>query len=91
MIDEPKAIALTCIFVLGAGMAAWFFSGPPKPATPEQKFVAAMHDKCLAAANSRGHYDQPAGKFECWRKPFMRHPKLIFTEKFDVAKYEDKK
>jgi hypothetical protein len=87
----PKMLAAVCIMLLGAGIAYAVFAPEKKPPGPEHRFLAAMQDKCMAAANSRGHYDQPAGKFECWRKPFMRHPKLIFTEQYDASKYEVKK
>ena len=89
--DDLKGAALACTTILAIIAIIYFMAPVSKPHTPEQKFVIAMQDKCLAAANSRGHYDQPAAKFECWRKPFMRHPKLIFTESYDASKYTEKK
>lgn len=50
--------------------------------TAEQKWVMTR-DKLCEASKSRGSYIRETKTYECWSKPAFRHPKLVFSERYE--------
>jgi hypothetical protein len=49
--------------------------------SPERAWVQEQYDKCFAM-HSNGNYNSTEKVFECYRTPFARHPKLMFSAKY---------
>lgn len=67
-----------CIIIF----AIFVFAGLLKEPTAEQKWVMAR-DKLCESSKSRGSYIKETKTYECWSKPAFRHPKLVFSERYE--------
>jgi hypothetical protein len=76
---EMMAVVLGFVFV--SSLVIFFIiSIAARPIPPNETWRTAMVDRCNSMA-SRIHFTSPT-TVECWRTPFMRMPKLMFTETF---------
>lgn len=71
---------LVILFGIGYGIVEVILGSffPPAPPSAEQLWVQRQSQRCDAMG---GKLDYANGEANCYRTPFMRHPKHLFKER----------
>jgi hypothetical protein len=86
---DAESLAICMVIVLVAAFGYGIVMGiytlcckvPPPPPTAEQQWVLRLRGRCNAMRAGL-NYDDVEKIAECWRTPMLRHPKLMFREKY---------
>lgn len=77
--DTVLLVIIAVVFFILFVLFTVYMMLPDSLPAEERAWLETQRARCRASGSS-GSYNQAEGKFECWNKPFMRRPKLTYTE-----------
>jgi hypothetical protein len=78
---DIKDVTAVCVAVAAISGFVWLLTRPAPPVDSRKLWVDKQYARCRAMA-SRGVFDEDTARFECWRSPLARYPKLMFKETY---------